>query len=122
MIVVKITLFALLALTCISPLAQQTVLAPSPESSATLDLYAGPDVSQPPRQIAVTEAGLPLLVQARQNGFLKVEIGGQPYWVRSAKVRVSRNSTANCGALARHARREQTVSTPGASDDACKKD
>ncbi|QOY93916.1 hypothetical protein IM543_20705 [Massilia sp. UMI-21] len=119
--VVKLTLLAWITLSASHALAQQAVVAPSPESSTTLDLYPAPDASQQPRQIKVAEAGLPLSVQERQAGFLKVDIGGQPYWVRSAKVRVRRTSTANCGALAALAARGQTASTPGASDNACDK-
>jgi len=117
----KLTLLACLALPATSALAQQMIVAPSPESSTTLDLYSTPDASQPPRQVKVSEAHLPLLVQARQGGYLKVEVAGQPYWIRSAKVRVSRSTTASCGGLAAVATRGQTASTPGASDDACGK-
>jgi len=117
----KFTFLACMALSSGAALAQQAIIAPSPESSASFDLYPAPDATQPPRQIKVAEAGLPLPVQARQGGFLKVEIGGQPYWIRSAKVRLSRSTTASCGALATAAVRTLTASTPGASDDACGK-
>lgn len=117
----KLTLMASIALAGASALAQQAIVAPSPASSPTLDLYPAPDPAQPPRSIKVAEAGLPLQVQDRQRGFLKVDIAGQPYWIRSARVRVSRTTTANCGALARVAQRAQTASTPGASDHACDK-
>lgn len=113
-------LFSFFALCAAPALAQQSIVAPSPASSPGFDLYATPDSAEPARRIAVAEAGLPLPVQAREGGFLKVEIGGQPYWMRSAKVRVSRGSTANCTALALAAPRAQTASTPGASNDACK--
>lgn len=119
--IVTLMLAASIALSGATALAQQAIVAPSPERSATLDLYPAPDASQPPRRIAVAQAGLPLQVQDRQGGFLKVDIGGQPWWIRGTKVRVSRTSTANCGALAGVARRGQTASTPGASDDACSK-
>ena len=117
----KLTLLTCLALFGGTALAQQMIVAPSPESNTSIYLYQAPDASLQPRQIKVAEAGLPLQVQARQGGFLKVDIGGQPYWIRSAKVRVSRSSTANCGALATLAPRGQTASTPGASDDVCGK-
>lgn len=117
----KFTVLVCLALSGSAALAQQAIIAPSPESSTSLDLYPAPDASKAPRRITVAEAGLPLTVQARQGGFLKVDIGGQPYWIRSAKVHVNRNSTANCGALATLAVRGPTASTPGASDDACNK-
>ncbi|MEW7847819.1 hypothetical protein AB2N08_03875 [Massilia aurea] len=119
--IVKLTLLASIALTSVAAMAQQTIVAASPASSVSFDLYPTPDASQSPREIKVSEAGLPLPVLARQGGFLKVDIGGQPVWIRSAKVRVSRTSTANCGALASHAALKPTASTPGAADVACTK-
>lgn len=116
---VKLTLLATMALSGVAAQAQQSIVAASPASSAMFELYPTPDGSQSPRQIKVAEAGLPLPVQARQGGFLKVDIGGQAVWIRSAKVRVTRTSTANCGGLAPVAARGQTASTPGASDEAC---
>jgi hypothetical protein len=117
----KLTFLACIALLGGAAVAQQTIVAPSPESTPSFDLYPAPDASQAPRQMKVAEAGLPLTVQDRKGGFLKVEIGGQPYWIRGTKVRLSRNTTANCGALATVAARTLTASTPGASDDACGK-
>jgi len=117
----KLTFLACIALPGSVAVAQQTIVAPSPESTASFDLYPAPDASQPPRQIKVADAGLPLTVQARQGGYLKVEIGGQPWWIRGTKVRLSRPTTASCGALATVAARPLTASTPGASDDACGK-
>ena len=99
--------------------AQDKIVAPTPGSSATLDLYDAPDAARLSRQIKVGDAGLPLTVQAKEAGFYKVDIGGQSYWMRSAKVRVSRGSTANCGALAMGSS-GPTASTPGAGKDACK--
>lgn len=119
--IVKLTFLACMALAGAAQ-AQQAIVAPSPESTTSFDLYPAPDATQSPRQIKVAEAGLPLPVQARQGGFLKVEIGGQPYWIRSAKVRVSRATTANCGGLAAAGGgRALVAGTPGASDDSCGK-
>lgn len=102
-----------------SALAQDRIIAPTPASSATLDLYDRPDMSRLVRKINVGEAGLPLAVQAKEAGFYKVDIGGQAYWLRSAKVRVNRDTTASCGALAMGSS-GPTASTPGAGKDACK--
>lgn len=112
-------LVALLALSAPAAFAQEQIVAPSPASSVSLDLYDQAGAAQAVRQINVSEAGLPLAVQARQSGFYKVNIGGTDYWVRSAKVRVSRDTTANCGAIAQSAS-ALTAATPGAGKDACK--
>lgn len=119
--ILRLALLAWMALSGAQAQAQQAIVAPSPADSATIELYAAPDQSAQPRQIRVADAGLPLPVQARQGGFLQVDIGGQPYWIRSAKVQVRRGSTASCGTLAKAAPRGQTASTPGVSDDACAK-
>lgn len=111
--------FTLLALTIPAAMAQDTVIGPSPGSSVTLDLYEQPSAAQPIRQINVSEAGLPLTIQSKQTGFYKVVIGGKDYWVRGSNVRISRDTTANCGAVAL-ASSELTAATPGAGKDACK--
>ncbi len=114
------TLLACAALVC-APVFAQQVVAPSPKSSATMDLFTSAQDAMPARRMNVSEIGLPLTILAKEAGFLKVEVGGKFYWVRNSAVQVSRTSTAQCGALAQHGPREQTASTPGASTDACPK-
>lgn len=111
-------LFTLLALS-IPAMAQDRIIEPSPGSSPTLDLYEQPGAAQAVRQINVSEAGLPLIILSKQTGFYKVLIGGKDYWVRGAKVRISRDTSANCGAVAL-ASSELTAATPGAGKNACK--
>lgn len=108
-----------LALAAVPAQAQDRITGPSPASSLTLDLYDAPDPTRVARQIPVGEAGLPLAVHAKEAGFYRVIIGGQAYWLRSAKVRVSRDVSARCGPLAMGAT-GPTASTPGAGDNACK--
>lgn len=100
-------------------MAQEKVVGTSPASSTTLDLYDKPGATEAISQINVIDAGMPLLIQSKQDGFYKVAIGGKEYWVRSAKVRISRDATASCGVVAR-ASTGLTAATPGAGKDACK--
>ena len=111
-----LTLFALAA----SPaFAQDKIVSLSPASATMLDLYEQPAATDAARQVSVAEAGLPLTIQAKQAGYYQVAIGGKEYWVRGAKVRVSRDTTASCGGVAQ-ASAALTAATPGAGKDACK--
>lgn len=112
-------LFSLLALTDLPVMAQDRIVSPSPANSATLDLYEQPAAAEPARQVSVSEAGLPLPIQARQAGFYQVQVAGKDYWVKGAKVRVSRDTTASCGTVAQGSS-TLTAATPGAGKDACK--
>lgn len=112
-------LFSLLALTALPGTAQDMIVSPSPATSATLDLYEQPAATEPARQVSVSDAGLPLPIQARQAGFYRVQVGGKDYWVKGAKVRVSRETTASCGTVAQGSS-TLTAATPGAGKDACK--
>ena len=112
-------LMALLALPVCAALAQGKVIAPSPSTLSTLDLYDQPGAAVAVRQVSVSEAGLPLAIQSTKTGYHQVAIGGQNYWLRGMQVRISRESTASCGADL-HAPKNGTIATPGAGKDACK--
>ena len=112
-------LLTLLALAASPAIAQDKIVSLSPASATTLDLYEQPAASDAARQVNVAEAGLPLPIQAKQAGYYQVSIGGKDYWVRGAKVRVSRDTTASCGGVAQ-ASAALTAATPGAGKDACK--
>lgn len=112
-------LLTLLALSAPLAMAQEKIVGPSPGTSVSLDLYDQAGATTVARQINVSDAGLPLTVQDKQAGFYKVNISGTDYWLRSAKVRISRDTTANCGAVAL-ASSELTAATPGAGKNACK--
>ncbi|MCB8748901.1 hypothetical protein LHU53_18585 [Rhodoferax sp. U2-2l] len=113
-------LLALLALPLSAVMAQDKVIAPSPSSRASLDLYEQPGSAQPVRQISVSEAGLPLAIQSTQTGYHKVAIAGRDYWLRGMQVRISRDTTAaGCGTSV-VAPAGATIATPGAGKDACK--
>lgn len=112
-------LFSLLGLTGLPAVAQDRVVSPSPANSATLDLYEQPAAAEPVRQVQVSEAGLPWPILARQASFYQVQIGEKAYWVKGAKVRVSRDATASCGMVSQGSS-TLTAATPGAGKDACK--
>ena len=112
-------LMALLALPVSAVLAQGKVVAPSPSTLTSLDLYDQPGAAVAVRQVSVAEAGLPLIIQSTKTGYHQVAIGGQNYWLRSLQVRISRDSTASCGTDL-HAPKNGTIATPGAGKDACK--
>jgi hypothetical protein len=114
-----ILLIACLAWPAAGAMAQDKVIAPSPSTRATLDLYEQAGAAQAVRQIPVSDAGLPLNIQATQTGFHQVTIGGRDYWLRGLQVRISRDNTASCGTSA-HAAVVATIATPGAGKDACK--
>jgi hypothetical protein len=112
-------LFSLIALTALPGIAQDRIVSTSPATSATLDLYEQPAAAEPARQVSVSEAGLPLTIRDKQAGFYQVQVAGKDYWVKGAKVRVSRETTATCGAVAQGSS-ILTAATPGAGKDACK--
>jgi len=112
-------LMALLALPVSAVLAQGKVVAPSPSTLISLDLYDQPGAAVAVRQVSVAEAGLPLVIQSTKTGYHQVAIGGQNYWLRGLQVRISRDSTASC-ATASQAPMNGTIATPGAGKDACK--
>lgn len=112
-------LFSLLSLIALPAVAQDRIVGASPATSATLDLYEQPLAAEPLRQVSVSEAGLPLPIQARQAGFYQVQIGGKEVWIKGAKVRVSRDTTASCGTVAQSSS-VLTAATPGAGKDACR--
>lgn len=111
-------LAALVALSWSSAWAQDTVVAPSPSSRTSLDVYAQPGAAQPVRQLPVSEAGLPLAIQAAQTGFYQVTLGGQAVWLARGQVRVKRGSSGGC-TTASLAPRNGTAATPGLGQDAC---
>lgn len=115
----KITsLIALLALPASVVMAQGKVEAPNPSTLTSFDLYEQPGAAQPVRQISVSEAGLPLAIQAIQTNYFKVAIAGHDYWLRGKQVRISRNLTAGCTTTT-VAATGATIATPGAGKDAC---
>jgi len=111
-------LFTMLAVPFSVAMAQDKVVAPSPSSRTSLDLYEQPGATQSARQISVSEAGLPLAIQATQTGYYKVAIAGRDYWLRGMQVRVHRATNAGCTTSV-VAATGVTIATPGAGKDAC---
>ena len=99
-------------------LAQSSIVAPSPNSRASLDLYNSPNAAQPAKQIPVSEAAFPLNISGTQSGFFQVNIGGQEFWLKGAQVRITRKVDADCSLALK--KTERTGATPGAGSDACK--
>ncbi len=112
-------LIAVGVLTFSAAMAQDKVIAASPSSRASLDLYEQPGAAQAVRQITVAEAGLPLPIKQAQTGYYQVAIGGADYWLRGMQVRISRDTAAGC-ATSTVAQVGATIATPGAGKDACK--
>ena len=98
--------------------AQDKVIAPSPSTATSLDLYDQPGATQPVRRVGIGEAGLPLPIQSSKIGYHQVLIDGQAYWLRGLQVRISRDSAAGCGTAA-HTSSGLTIATPGAGKNAC---
>ena len=109
----KILPFAFLAFMLSGAIAQEEVVGPSPSSRTKLDLYESPGASQALRQINVSEAGLPLVIEDAQDAYHQVTIGEQKYWLRGMQVRIKRASTASCGLTAVSGQPSRTGSTPG---------
>lgn len=110
-------LIALLILPVSVVMAQGKVEAAHPSTLTSFDLYAQPGAAQPVRQISVSEAGLPLAIQATQTNYHKVAIAGHDYWLRGKQVRISRATTAGCTTTVPNT--GPIIATPGAGKDAC---
>lgn len=108
----------LLLLVSATASAQGLVVGPAVAEAGTIKLYEAPNAAAPVHQVALREAELPLTVEDRQTGFLRVSLGGRQYWVRSVEVRTVRSVTAKCGAIVQ-ASSIQSAATPGAGNRAC---
>lgn len=108
----------LLLLACTAASAQGLVVGPAQAGGSTLTLYDAPNLAAPVRQLALRDAALPLAVEEKQPGFLRVSVGDKHYWVRSVDVRTTRGMTAKCGAIVQ-ASSAESAATPGAGTRAC---
>lgn len=104
------------SLISISSLAQQ-IIGVSPSTKTQLDVFSEPKTNAPTHQISVDKLSFPLDVQKSTAGFYEVTIEGQPVWVRTMHVRVSKTNAAACS--------EKTIKSglviahPGAGPDVC---
>lgn len=109
----------LLLLASSSAAAQGLVVGPTAADANSMNLYESPSAAAPVRQVPLREAALPLAVEDKQSGFLRVSLGDKQYWVRSVEVRTTRGVTAKCGAIVQ-ASSAESAATPGAGSRACK--
>lgn len=109
----------LLLLASAAASAQGLVVGPAMTGATTLNLYDGPDAAAPVRQVALRDVALPLSIEEKQPGALRVMVDDKQYWVRSVEVRTTRGVNAKCGAIVQ-ASSTQSAATPGAGTRACK--
>ena len=74
--------------------------------------------AQSVKTMPASEISFPLNVQASEGGFLKVNVEGKGYWLKSTQVRIQRDVVASCAAAAERA--ERVGSTPGLAGNSCK--
>jgi hypothetical protein len=104
-----------LAAAALPALSQGTVVAPSPSSRATIDLYEQPGAEQPSRQVPVAELGLPLAFSKTEASHHQIVVGAQNYWVRASQVQIRRAPPGGC-VVARNSAPARTGQTPGAGE------
>lgn len=111
-------LAAVLAAAACGAQAQDRIVAPSPSSRATVDLFAAAGATAPVRQAPVAELGLPLAIQESKASYHRVAIGGQDYWIKGVHVRILRGAEGGCATQAMDT--QPTIATPGAGQNVCK--
>lgn len=82
-----------------------------------LPLYAQPGSAAPAAKS--DGQGMPWPVLETREEFYRVKVEGGDYWVDSMQVRVSRNSSAQCGPVIKRVP-GPTGSTAGAGENACR--
>jgi hypothetical protein len=107
-----------LAVLCMSANAQDQIMGPSPSSRPTLDLFAEPGAGTALRQVALGELSLPLVILESKASHHRIDLQGQPFWIKGSQVRIVRGSTAGCGPTGK-GQVTQTIATPGAGKDGC---
>ena len=90
----------------------------SPSSRTEIELFNKAGAAQSVKTIPVSEISFPVNVQANESGFLKVNVEGKTYWLKSTQVRIQRDVVASCAAAAERA--ERVGSTPGLAGNSCK--
>ena len=111
-------LAASLAAAAFTAQAQDRIVAPSPSSRATVDLFDSPSATAPVRQAPVAELGLPLAIQESKASYHRVAIGGQDYWIKGVNVRILRGAEGGCAT--KNVDTPPTIATPGAGQNVCK--
>lgn len=98
-------------------LASEQITALTPSSRVEIELFSKPGAAQSVKIIAVSDIAFPVNVQAHENGFIKVNVEGKSYWLKSSQVRLQRDVVASCAAAAERA--ERVGSTPGLAGNSC---
>ena len=111
-------LAASLAAAAFTAQAQDRIVASSPSSRATVDLFDSPGATAPVRQAPVAELGLPLAIQESKASYHRVAIGGQDYWIKGVNVRILRGAEGGCAT--KNVDTQPTIATPGAGQNVCK--
>ena len=107
-----------LALLAASAIGAEQITSLSPSSRTEIELFNKAGAAQSVRTIPATEISFPVNVQASESGFLKVNVEGKSYWLKSTQVRIQRDVVASCAAAAERA--ERVGSTPGLAGNSCK--
>jgi len=102
--------------TYVSSAEQITSLSPS--SRSEIELFNKAGAAQSVKTIPASEISFPVTVQANESGFLKVNVEGKGYWLKSTQVRIQRDVVASCAAAAERA--ERVGATPGLAGNSCK--
>lgn len=111
-------LAACLAAAACTAQAQDRIVAASPSSRTTVDLFASAGAAAPARQAPVAELGLPLTIEESKSSFHRVRIAGQDYWIKGVHVRILRGAEGGCAT--QRVDSQPTIATPGAGPNACK--
>lgn len=114
-----VLLIAALCLASGTASAQRIIVGASPSSRSALDTYAAPGGSRG-TSVPVAGLALPLTILESQSGYYKVELDGQPVWVKNTQVRVGRDSKASCAGTAEvRPGHEPVGATPGIMRNGC---
>lgn len=114
----KYILAACLVLLSANAISAEQITALSPSSRVEIELFSKPGAAQSAKTVAVSDLSFPVGVMAQENGFLKVNVEGKTYWLKSTQVRIQRDVVASCAAAAERA--ERVGSTPGLAGNSCK--
>lgn len=106
-----------IAVLCLSAQAQGLIAAPSPSSRTSWDLFTEPGAAVPARQVAMSELSFPLVVRETRASHHRIEVKGQPFWIKSAQARMDRDSKAGCVTIVKEP--GGTIATPGVGKNGC---
>lgn len=116
----KLLMALVLSCCCLGAFAQSKITGPSPSSRASIDLFDNAGDATPAKSMPASALQFPLAVKETQQGFLKVDVEGKAYWVRSVAVKVARESAAACDMTIAMKPGTNTASMPGVTGNSCK--